>query len=301
MVVALGYLLKVLRVIDDHGVHHISRFVYYVAIGPLMFQSIASTDFDAAFEPKVVLSGCMVLCLFSAAVFLVVSLWLPPPQRGVVTQGASRSNLVFVGFAVFVDLYGNSVISRTAVFIAFQALVVNVLAVIFLLLPHHSMSRYKNWLRLFKETALNPVIIGSAVGMVCSSCSWKVPFPCARMLDWIAQTALPLAMLTVGASLGGSPLGKKIPVVSVTCLLKLIVLPAMTCIAFHVVGIHGEALAMAVILFASPTAVISYILTKEMMGDEELASGIVMATTALSPFTMTAWVVALRQIPWLAS
>jgi predicted permease len=300
LVVMLGYCLKALRVLDEEAIRSLSRFVYYVAIAPLMFQSIASTDFNVAFDAKVVLSGMFVLVLFSAAVYLLASLWLPAAQRGVVTQGASRSNLVFVGFAVFVDLYGRDVIPKTAVFVAFQALVVNVLAVVFLLLPYHSLSRSANWLRLVRETALNPVIIGSAAGMVCSGFSLKVPFPCARTLDWIGQTALPLAMLTVGASLGGSKIGNKAALVSLTCLLKLALLPAATLLVMRALGVRGQPLSMAVILFASPTAVISYILTRELGGDEELASAVVMVTTVISPLSMTLWVVLLRHSPWLS-
>jgi predicted permease len=299
LVVMLGYLLRRMDIFDEGFTKRLSRFVYYVTIPPLMFQGIAKTDLAFVFDPLVVFSSFFTVGLFALLTFLTASIWLPPPQRGVITQGACRSNLVFVGLAVFVNLYGDSLLAKAVVFIAFQAFWINLLVVVFLLLPYYSLRQYESWLRLAREVAINPVIIGSAIGMVFSALRWRVPGPMDQTLDWIAQTALPLAMLTVGATLEVSRIRTQGLLVFIACFLKLIFLPALTLLILSKIGIRGESLAMAVILFASPTAVISYIMTKEMKGDEDLASAIVMGTTVISPLTMTLWVVLLRTLPRL--
>jgi predicted permease len=301
IVVMLGYLLRRTHLFEEGFTRNLSRFVYYVTIPPLMFQGIAKTDLAFAFDAGVIFSSLCVLCILAVLTFAAASIRrLPPSQRGVLTQGACRSNLVFVGLAVFVNLYGQELLSKAAVFIAFQAFGINVLVVFFLLLPHHSLTQGESWLRLGREAAINPVIMGSAVGMLFSALHWRLPGPLDQTFEWIAQTALPLAMLTVGASLESSRIRDNSLLVSVSCFLKLILLPALTMLVLCWAGIRGESLAMAVILFASPTAVISYILTKEMKGDEDLASAIVMATTVLSPLTMTLWVVLLRALSSLS-
>ena len=297
LVVMLGHLLRRMDIFDEGFTKRLSRFVYYVTIPPLMFQGIAKTNLSSVFDPTVIFSSFFTVSLLAILTFLTASIWLPPPQRGVITQGACRSNLVFVGLAVFVNLYGDSLLATALVFIAFQAFWINLLVVVFLLLPYYSLRQYESWLRLAKEVAVNPVIIGSAIGMVFSALQWRVPGPMDQTLDWIAQTALPLAMLTVGATLEASRIRTQGLLVFIACFLKLIFLPALTLLILSKIGIRGESLAMAVILFASPTAVISYIMTKEMKGDEDLASAIVMATTVVSPLTMTLWVVLLRTLP----
>ena len=55
-------------------------------------------------------------------------------------------------------------------------------------------------------------------------------------------------------------------------------------------GASPQDLLISVIFLGSPTAAVSQIMAKEMDGDEELASSIVMAATFFSPFTLAAWI-----------
>jgi len=103
-----------------------------------MFLSIAETDLSTSFEPSVIFPTLVAVTLFSCGVYFVAGVWLAPAQRGVLTQGAARSNLIFIGLPILLNLYGEPILGKAAVFIAFHALLINVLTVFFLILPHFS-------------------------------------------------------------------------------------------------------------------------------------------------------------------
>jgi predicted permease len=107
---------------------------------------------------------------------------------------------------------------------------------------------------------------------------------------YLSDATLPLALLIVGASLRRTAPGKQFRLVALATLLKLCVLPGFIGALLWWAGASPQALLMSVVFLGSPTAAVSQIMAKEMDGDEELASSIVMAATFFSPFTMAAWI-----------
>jgi hypothetical protein len=288
--VGLGYFLRSIRFLDAGFVQSLSRLVFYVLLPPLMFLGIAQTRLSESFEPAVIGWSLFGVALFSTLTFLATARWVDPSRRGVLTQGASRSNLAFVGLAILLNLYGETILGKAAVFIAFQAFLINLLTILFLLLPHYSLRNPSNWKRIGTQLALNPIVLGCAFGMAFSALGYELTETIKRTLTDLATPTLPLALMTVGASLGASPIRERLGLVMLATLLKLLVLPALIWFLLHAAQVPHSSLVMSVVLLGSPTAVTSFIMAKEMEGDENLASAIIMATTILSPLTLTAWI-----------
>jgi len=288
--VGLGYLLRSIRLLDAGFVQSLSRLVFYVFLPPLMFLGIAQTRLSESFEPAVIGWSLLGVAIFGILTFLATARWLEPSQRGVLAQGASRSNLAFVGLAILLNLHGDTILGKAAVFIAFQAFLINLLTILFLLLPHYSLKNPSNWRRIGTQLALNPIVLGCAFGMAFSALGYELSETFKRTMKDLAAPTLPLALLTVGASLGGSPMRNRLGLVMLATLLKLVLLPALIWLLLDAAGVSNPSLTMAVVLLGSPTAVTSFIMAKEMEGDEHLASAIIMASTVLSPLTLTAWI-----------
>ena len=205
-------------------------------------------------------------------------------------QGAARSNLVFVGLAISLKLYGPDVLGKCGVFIAFHALLINFLSVLFLVLPHHALGDRASWKKIGVQIVINPVILGCAAGMAYASTGWTIPGILREVLVYLSDATLPLALLIVGASLRRATPGKQLHQVVLATFLKLCVLPGFIGALLWWAGASPQALLMSVVFLGAPTAAVSQIMAKEMGGDEELASSIVMATTFFSPFTLAAWI-----------
>jgi len=288
--VGLGSFLRWTGFLKEGAVHSLSRLVFYVLLPPFLFLGIAQTRLADSFEPALILWSLAGVALFSTVVFLATAGWLGPSQRGVLTQGASRSNLAFVGLAILINLYGETVLGKAAVFIAFQAFWINLLVVLFLLLPHYSPRDPSNWRRIATSLAWNPIVLGCALGLAFSASALELPETCRQILKDLSAPTLPLALLAVGASLEPSPARRQIGLVLLASFLKLVLLPALIWFFLVRAGVPASSMAMAVILLGSPTAVTSFVMARELEGDEKLASAIVVTTTALSPLTLAAWI-----------
>ena len=72
-------------------------------------------------------------------------------------------------------------------------------------------------------------------------------------------------------------------------ILKLMLLPALGLTFFHFLGLDGVEYLPALILLASPTATVSYVMASEMAGDADLATAAISVTTLVSAVTFTLW------------
>lgn len=290
LLVGIGYGLGRMGVLRPKTAGVLSRLVFYVFLPPLMFLGIAETRLSESFEPAVILWSLAAVTVFSIVVFVAAGPCLGPAQRGVLTQGASRSNLAFVGLAILLSLYGEGILGKAAVFIAFQAFLINLLTVFFLLIPHYSLKDPANWKRIGTQLVLNPIVLGCALGMAFSASGWHLAPIWRTVLKDLAAPTLPLALLTVGATLKDSALRYRTSLVILAAFLKLGLLPGLVWLLLRLAGVQNPSLLMAVILLGSPTAVTSYIMAREMQGDHALASSIILATTVLAPATLTVWI-----------
>jgi hypothetical protein len=108
---------------------------------------------------------------------------------------------------------------------------------------------------------------------------WKVlhlPTPAmgVLVLDTIGRGAFGLALLTVGAGLRiDEALSTKGPVVAAT-FLKLLVMPVFMALWLWVLGVSGEAAAVAILCGAVPTGSGAYLLAKQMGGDAPMIASI---------------------------
>ncbi|HCP14740.1 MAG TPA: AEC family transporter, partial [Peptococcaceae bacterium] len=76
---------------------------------------------------------------------------------------------------------------------------------------------------------------------------------------------------------------------------RLILVPVLLLPTAIMLGFRGLELAGLLALFASPSAVSSFTMAKQMDGDSELAGQLVVYSSAFSILTMFLWIVILRQ------
>ena len=138
--------------------------------------------------------------LLSLAV--ATALRLPAPQLTSVVQGCLRPN-IYIGFAAASALWGAAGLGLFSLVVAIGIPLVNLIAVILL-------SRYAptapGWGQTLRQIILNPIILGCLAGILLSLSPVRLPMPVSDTLKLLGQASLPLALLSVGASLDFSML-----------------------------------------------------------------------------------------------
>jgi predicted permease len=290
LVIGLGYVLRRRRFIDETANAWLSRLVFFVAAPALLFRSTAQQHFawSSSAPALAIIAG---LTVVAAIIVYGAARRLPPARRGVLVQGAVRSNTVFVGLPLVLNAYGEQALGPASVLIAFMVVFENFLAVVVLTLPHRERSALdpRLWGRTALRIARNPLIIGCAGGLLYALTGLGLPQALERSLALVGSLAAPLGLLCVGAGLDLQKLRAEIPGTAVAAAIKLLVYPGLIYGGLRLAGIEGLALGVPVLVMACPTAVVSYIMAREMAGDERLGAAIVIGTTSAAIVTLVAW------------
>jgi malate permease and related proteins len=154
-----------------------------------------------------------------------------------------------------------------------------------------------------------PILPGLAAGILAQwwiKSGHDLPIAISKTSRYLADGLVPVALITLGAQLAANPKWPRWKPIGLVLFLRLIVGPiqmAGLLFLLHKTGHKSVDLwpwpAELLILTASvPTAVNTLLLTLEIGGDAELAADCVFWTTIVSCFTITAWLVVLRTVPW---
>jgi predicted permease len=105
----------------------------------------------------------------------------------------------------------------------------------------------------------------------------------------LSSLALPLALLIIGGSISFSFMRSKMGFILLASMLKLIALPTTGLIIFKLLDLASGDYLPGIILLASPTATVTYVMAKEMRGDPDFANAAISLSTILSAGTFMFW------------
>lgn len=293
LLMALGYILKKIRMYDTATLKTINKLVFKVFLPVYLFYSIYSTDLSAAFDIKVILFAVTGLLLWFLLLMGIVPLIEKEnAKRGVMIQGMFRSNFVLFGLPVAISLCGEERIGVTSLLLGIIVPIYNVLAVITLEVFRGGKPSFK---KIAKGIVTNPLIIASAIGVGMYLLKIDLPYAIEKTVVDMGKVATPLALIALGGEFKFSKVKGDIKQLLVSVVGKLVISPLFLVTAGILMGFRNEILVPILLMSGAPTAVSSYTMAQQMGGDGELAGEIVVFTTGISILTIFIWVFLLKQ------
>ncbi len=173
--IALGYFIRRINVINENFVEITSKFVFSVSLPALIFMNISAIDLSEAID----LGQIGYIYLGTLVSFLVIWFISLPfikegKDRSVFIQGAFRSNFAIVGFAIISKMFGDEALGKASIILAFILPLYNILAVIALTVPMRKEKKLEAKETLF-EILLNPLIIAVIVALPFSYFKIQLP------------------------------------------------------------------------------------------------------------------------------
>lgn len=141
-----------------------------------------------------------------------------------------------------------------------------------------------------KKVLLNPFLLASVAGVAVGLSGWRVPTPVMAPLQMLAAAAIPIALISVGATMNWRALAQLDKFCGALNAIKLIVLPALTMGACLMLGIGSDFAAVLIIFAALPTASAAHVLAAGFGADRELVATLVAQSTLLSAMTLPVWI-----------
>ncbi len=274
----------------------IEKFSYNIAFPAMLFAGTARLSFHGSQVGELALATLLPTFLIVALTLASLLLWpaLPGASRSSVMQGAMRPNTYF-GLAVAGLFFEAKTASLVMLALALCLPVVNALSVI--ALAWWSGSK-PNLGTVGKTLARNPIIQATLAGVLVSLSGLQLPVELMNTLDILGKSATALGLLCVGGGLVFSLEGARPAALTVTSVLKLLVMPliaAQICLFFAV----SPQVALAACFYcALPTAPNAYIMAKQLGGDTRLMASLITLQTLLALVTVP---LSRQFMPWLAA
>ncbi len=291
---AAGYLLKQIKLIDDHTVKGMNKAVFRFFLPLLLCYNVYHSDISSVFDKKLILLGVAGVFLAFVVFFLFVRLTEKnPAKQGVMIQGMFRSNFVLFGLPLATHLCGPEEIGITALMIAVVVPLYNVLSVIALEICRGVSPDMK---KIIKGILTNPLILSSILGLIILFTKIPVPHFIDDAVSSMSSVATPLALFLLGASFRFSGAKDSLRQLITVLMGKLVILPGVMLTIGFFMGFRGVGMATLLSMFASPTAVSSFVMAQEMEGDGELASQIVVWTSTFALLTIFCFLIILKRV-----
>lgn len=289
-IILLGWALRRLGLMHEEFSRSANRLVYFVAIPAMIFREIAGAALTEHFNFTLAATASVPpILVMLAALALARGARIRPRQTGTFLQCCFHGNLGYIGLAVAYYFLGNYGFTRASILAGFLMLVQNILAVTVLSTYNTAPRAGSSPFLLLRQIILNPIVLSVTAGILFALWELALPVMVDRSLKILGGMALPLALLVIGTSLSFARMRRYLAPVVLIGLCKLLLLPALGLILFQVFGISGSDSLPALILLASPTATVSYVMAREMSGDADLATSAVSVTTLVSALSFMLW------------
>ena len=257
--------------------------VVFNALSPsLVFYSLYTSDIGG---------GEFVLLTLTVIVFQVLMVgmaWLA--LRGQGANAIERANVMISVSCLNAASYGLSLVA-----FAFDAEVLSRAVVIFVVnmtlnytlgVYIASNGRSSAWQAL-RNVFKTPAVYAVILALTLRGLELELPLLLDRSVSQLGTAAIPMMLLVLGLQLGQFATFDRLRLVATGATMKLLLAPALMAGLALLLGFDGPARTALIIQGAMPTAVITIVFTNQFDLDGDLGLNLVMATTLLSPITLS--------------
>ncbi len=298
LLIVLGKVLYKLQIIHDDFVKGADRYVYYVALPVLVFKDLTENNIRNTFD-----IGYVLFCFF-VTLFVILSIWgatelfmKNESEKGAFIQASYRSSAAILGLAFIDNMYRSAGMAPLMIIGAVPLF--NIFAVVILTLKGSNGGQKPDLKTTICNIFKNPILLGILIALPFAFLDVTFPAFLNKGISYLAGTASPLALLSIGAGFEGRKAIKKLKPTIIASFIKLVLLCGIFLPLAIALGYRNQELVGILIMLGSPATVSCYIMAKNTGNDATLTSSIIVLTTLLSSVTLTTWIYLLKSMGYL--
>jgi len=300
ILIAAGYGARQINFVSDKFLSEATRFVFKFLLPLMLFQNIRNTFQGEFVNTSLIFTAIVGISLVIILSFCIVPLFVKRSgQRGSMIQGIYRSNFLIYGMPLATGMYGQDAANSIAMLLGVIVPFYNVAAVIILSIFSETRINRLSLAHLLWDVVRNPLIIGCVAGMLFGALKIEIPLMLNKPINDLSVAASPLALFLMGGDFKFKSLNNNLWKALSATAVRLIIVPLAAVMAFIFMGFRTVELSVLLCIFATPTAVSSYVMSVNMGCDGELSGQIVVLTTAASSLSIFLFVFVLRSIGFL--
>lgn len=295
LLMLLGYFLKQIHFIPKSGFDAIDKLCFKIFVPVMLFNNVYTADFSTEFNLQAILvMEAGIIGTFLVSFFLTPKLMKRSKEDiATVVHGICHGNLAVLGMPLITNLFGQSGVAVYSIMLACTSPIINPLMVFEHV--YFQGDKIKPG-RLILNVLQSPFLIGTLSGLACKLLGISFPAFMQTAITNVKSIASPLCLIALGGSFSfGSIKGMVGPVVH-SVLAKCIWVPAVVLGIAVALGFRGLVLASLMVIFCCPSAAATYSFCTGYCGNPQMASQIVVYSTAFSIFSMFLWIFAFLQM-----
>jgi malonate transporter and related proteins len=291
--ISLGYLAVRFRLYPAEGVKALIAFVNNFATPCLLFYSISTSDFRAAFRLDIIgpFYFGAILC-FVVGILVARHLFNNRPGESVaVGFSGTFTNTVLVGLPIMSRAYGDEALPVTLSIIGLHGAILLTLGMVTMeVVRRDGASLTKTLVVALRRVAANPLIWGIAAGLIGSTLNLQFAEPAAAFFTMMSSAVVPAALFGIGGALNEFKLSENWKQALCASLIKLILHPLIAyLLMIWVLHVPMEIARYGILLSTMPAGINIYVFSTYYDRGTSVAANTILISTVLSALTITAW------------
>jgi predicted permease len=293
-VIGLGYALATRKFLSRAFLDELNKLVYWICLPALIIANLDKAE-------SLSTGSFSIILIYFAATFLVMGssylvarlLKLERWQYGTFIQGSFRGNLAFIGIPILVyalrdqpENVSTGIIAQ-AIFVFAPIMILYNIASVMVLVSGHSGLSKQTIPATMRKVAGNPLILAALTGLALYILPVGLPQFLGDTLGFIGRTAAPAALICVGGGMALTSMEGRYRSASFSACLKVFLTPLAAWLISLPFALTATDLLILMVFAATPTAVASYLMAKQLNGDAPMASGGIILSTLLSLISLS--------------
>ncbi|MFB2552678.1 AEC family transporter [Ensifer soli] len=297
VLILTGWLLVRFRYLKPGVGDALAEFVFRVAVPVTLFRTIAGADMREG-SPWTLwvayFSGVAVA--WTLAHLAATRLFGRDARIGVLAGvSAGFANTVFIGLPLVTMITGPDGIVAISILLSVHLPVMMIAGTLMMEGAERRIGERppRPALALMRDVFLNlirnPLVIGLALGALWRLTGMTVPGPAMAVIDQLAATAAPAALVSIGMALQKYGISGNLGLAATTSTLKLVVMPAVVYGLCLLLGLNQTWTTALVLTASVPTGVNAWLIANHFNTGQALASSTITLTTAIGVVSVSAW------------
>lgn len=291
--IGLGYAAVRFKLFPAAGIDSLIAFVNNFATPCLLFYSILTSDFRAAFNLAIIgpyYFGAFVC--FALGIFVGIRVYGNTKGEGVSSGfSAMFTNTVLVGLPIIARAYGDPAMPTVFSIIGVHGAILITTGMLTMeLMRRDGRPLGKALLLAARRIALNPLLWGIALGLAANLLGITLVEPVEAFLTMMAQAVVPAALFGIGGALNEYKLSENWSHALLLSLTKLLLHPAICYVLMVLVlRVPLETARYGILLSAMPAGINSYVFATYYNRGVSVAANTILIGTVGSALTISMW------------
>ena len=281
IMIALGFTLRKLKIIDEHIQKGLSNVLLYAALPMSILASSGYERTQDLTQAMLLMAGISIVYYAISLItmyFISKKLTFNDKKRRVFVTMSVFANTGFLGFPLMEALYGQKGL--------LLAVVYNMAYNIFMY--SFGVHMLSGEVGDFKKMILNPVSLASVVAIIIFISPFKIPIIVETPIKDIGALTVPLSMIIVGSGLAPIPIRRILSDYSayLVSFFRLLFWPALMIVGMLFLPIDPQTKAIAVLMTALPCGSMNVIFSEKYDCEPEFAARTVVQSMVLMSISL---------------